>query len=69
METVDENHGFAMKAWKEMGQPEPPTREQTAELRKIAIEAKKEYLYADAEGKLMLDLNIAPWNIVSIREE
>lgn len=69
IETVDEEHGFAIKRWKEMGQPEPPTREQTAELRKVAMETKKEYVYADKEGKLVLKMKVSPWNIVSIREE
>lgn len=69
METLDKNHGFAINAWKEMGQPEPPTREQTAELKKIALATKKEYLYADDKGRLMLHLKIDPWSIVSIREE
>lgn len=69
IETVDEEHGFAIKKWKEMGQPEPPTREQIVELRRVAMETKKDYIWVNTEGKLILKIKILPWSIISIREE
>ena len=33
VETLDAQHGFALKSWEAMGSPEPPSREQVAVLR------------------------------------
>jgi len=68
IETLDEDHGFALKMWKEMGQPEPPTREQTKKLREVAFELKKQIVKVDGAGKLTLELKLKPWNIAAINE-
>lgn len=68
IETIDEDNGFAIPAWKAMGSPEPPTREQTQVLRGIASAGKKELIYANAEGILDLNLHLSPWSLVSVNE-
>ena len=69
VETVDRNSGFAIKGWDEMGRPEPPNREQTRQLRKMALATRKEQVVADEHGNLELDLTLQPWSILSIRED
>lgn len=68
VETVDDKHGFAIPMWRAMGRPEPPAREEAERLREAAFATRKEYFTADG-GKLSLRLELAPWSIVSIREE
>ncbi len=41
VEVLDWQHGDAVAAWEAMGRSEPPTREQTAELRKLARNTEK----------------------------
>jgi xylan 1,4-beta-xylosidase len=69
VETVDQEHGFAINAWKELGSPEPPNREQTRQLRQVAMTTRKERINADQNGILDLSLVLTPWSIVSVREE
>lgn len=55
-------------AWKALGSPEPPTREETAELRLAARATGSETRRADAEGRLALELLLQPWTVVSLRQ-
>jgi hypothetical protein len=41
VEALDRQNGEAVAAWEAMGRSEPPTREQTAELRKLARNTEK----------------------------
>ncbi len=68
VETLDSNHGFAFKKWQEMGMIASPNREQIEELKDAALDTKKEYFEVQADGKLVIDLEVEPWAIVSIRE-
>jgi xylan 1,4-beta-xylosidase len=69
VETLDADHGFAFRAWQQIGSPEPPTREQEAVLRERAMATAKESIQADSNGTLRWSRSIQPWAIVSIRQE
>lgn len=66
METVDGHHGFGYRDWQAMGSPEPPTREQTAVLRTLAWETKKDMLRTDQSGTLQWSGTIPPWAVMVI---
>jgi hypothetical protein len=51
-----------------MGRPEPPTREQTAELQKLAWNTKKEVLHANKDGQLHFRLNMPAWSLVLVKQ-
>ena len=54
----------ATYAWEQMGRPENLSRAQEAALKACA--PRREYLQADAEGNLTLQLTLAPWEIVCL---
>ncbi len=66
LETVDAHHGFAYRDWQAMGSPEPPTREQTAELRKLAWATQKSVVTINTAGEFHWSGGIAPWAIIAI---
>jgi len=68
VEVLDRQHGDAVTAWEAMGRPERPTREQTAELRKVAWNTKKEVLQADKDGQLHLRLSMPAWSLVLVKQ-
>jgi xylan 1,4-beta-xylosidase len=68
VETLDKDHGNAVAAWEAMGKPEPPTREQAAELRKAAMAVKQENFHADESGRFVLERQIEPWSLVLIQQ-
>ena len=68
VETLDRFHGNAMQAWGEMGQPEAPSREQIAWLRKMACNTRKETFIADGNGRIHFYRKIEPWSLVLLRE-
>jgi xylan 1,4-beta-xylosidase len=68
IETLDRDHGDAVRAWESMGKPEPPNLEQTQFLRTAAWATKKETATADASGNLSIDRPIAPWSLVLVKE-
>lgn len=53
---VDQVRGSPLPAWRAMGSPQYPTRQQIAQLRKAAELAPPETCYLDAYGRLTLDL-------------
>ena len=67
--TLDKDHGNAVAAWKAMGSPEPPNREQVQALRKSAMALKEETLQADASGAFSMKCEIAPWSLVWVETE
>jgi xylan 1,4-beta-xylosidase len=67
--TLDKDHGNAVAAWKAMGSPEPPSRDQVQALRKSAMALKEETLQADASGTLSIKRKIAPWSLVLVESE
>jgi len=68
IETLDRAHGDAVAAWEQMGSPEPPTREQTELLRKLAWATNKEIVRADASGRLEIKATLPAWAVVLVRE-
>jgi xylan 1,4-beta-xylosidase len=68
VETLDVMHGNAMQAWRGMGSPERPTREQTAVLRTMAENTRKETILADKNGEIHLRRGIEPWSLVLMTE-
>jgi xylan 1,4-beta-xylosidase len=67
VETLDKEHGDAITAWEAMGRPEPPNREQTVVLRKLAWNTEEQVVRTDGEGRLHLTMNLPPWSIVLIK--
>ncbi|MBC7886977.1 MAG: hypothetical protein H7Z13_03755 [Ferruginibacter sp.] len=67
IETLNRNNGFAYPKWKAMGSPEPPTREQTKQLKAAAFATKKEKAKADAKGALQWERILQPWHCVLIQ--
>jgi xylan 1,4-beta-xylosidase len=68
IEVLDRKHGDAVAAWEAMGKPEPPNREQTELLRKLAWDTKKEIVRADAAGRLHLELKMPAWSLMLIKQ-
>jgi xylan 1,4-beta-xylosidase len=66
VETLNAHHGFAYRDWQAMGSPEPPTREQTAELRKKAMATKREACKTGADGELRWTGVIPAWAVIAI---
>ena len=56
--------GWALPLWQEMGCPEPPSREQTAQLREAAMTTKVWTAEADEHGTLEVHMDLAPWSVV-----
>ena len=69
VETLDQSHGNAIAAWQRMGSPEPPTREQAAQLRQAAAATLRETFHADASGTFKFQRNIEPWSVVLIQQQ
>jgi xylan 1,4-beta-xylosidase len=68
VETLDKQHGDAITAWEAMGRPEPPNREQTVVLRKLAWSTEEQVVRTDGEGRLHLTIKLPPWSIVLIKQ-
>ncbi len=66
IETLDRNNGFAYPKWKAMGSPEPPTREQTKQLKSAAMAVKQEKTKADRNGSLKWERVLQPWDCILI---
>lgn len=69
VETLDKTHGNAVAAWEAMGEPEPPTREETQALRQTANATKRELFHADDSGRFVLSRPIQPWSLVLVQQE
>ena len=68
IETLDKEHGNAYDAWKNMGMPHSPTREQIAYLKVRGWDTQKESVTISANGILSLNLTIQPWACILITE-
>jgi xylan 1,4-beta-xylosidase len=68
VETLDVDNGFAMTAWRKMGTPQYPSREQTKQLRMSAMATKKETLTADNKGKFAFEKTVTSWTCVLIQQ-
>ena len=68
IEILDSDHANAAALWDTMGRPEPPTREQTAALRKQAMQTDLRVAAADENGRLVIDRMMSPWSVVLVRQ-
>ncbi len=68
VETVDAEHGFAVRAWQAMGEPPSPSPDQVTLLRDLGWNTRREIVKVDEEGVLRLELKLLPWAIALIRE-
>jgi len=68
MEILDEDHGFALRAWQHMGAPEPPSRQQVNYLRQLGMNTYKDQFVSDETGMLTIHRKLKPWSVLSIRQ-
>lgn len=68
IEIVDKDNAFALKSWQKMGSPEPPSREQTKQLKDLGLKTKKFTLQANKKGELIWQHSIEPWAIVLLKQ-
>ena len=68
IETVDEDHGFTVRAWQAMGCPEPPDRRQTQLLREAANNTGRRIVRANDDGVLDLGLAMKPWAVTMVQQ-
>ncbi len=68
VETLDNENGNVMEAYRAMGRPNSPTREQTEELKVAAWNTKKENLTADSKGTLTITGELTPWSCILVTE-
>jgi xylan 1,4-beta-xylosidase len=68
VETLDKEHGDAITVWEAMGKPEPPNREQTEALRKLAWNTEKKIARTDETGRLHLSVKLPAWSIVLVKQ-
>ena len=61
---LSREHGWALPVWQEMGCPEPPNREQTAQLREAALATTVWTAEADENGALEICMDLEPWSVV-----
>jgi xylan 1,4-beta-xylosidase len=67
LETLARGAGDAMTAWRNLGSPEPLSREHTRALRDAAQATLKEVFSADAGGRFQLERPMAPWSVVLLQ--
>ncbi len=68
LEVLDAENGNPVQAWKQLGSPEPPTREQVTTLKQKAWALKTSGLNADSKGQLNFSEKLSPWSILLLKE-
>ena len=68
VEQLDWEHGNVAEAWHALGEPLNLTREQTAELRRVADGLLRTELVVGADGVLDIDLELPAWAVVSVHQ-
>ncbi|KIF75673.1 beta-xylosidase [Streptomyces sp. 150FB] len=68
VEVLDGEHGDAIGAWRALGSPAEPTREQLAHLDRMARATEVRAVGAGDDGVLRLDATIQPWSVLLVRE-
>ena len=68
VETVDAEHGFAVRGWQAMGEPQSPSPDQLTLLRDLGWATRRDIVQVGEEGVLRLELKLSPWAIALIRE-
>ena len=68
LETLDDTHGNAIQAFRQIGSPSAPTREQTQWMRRQSEATLHEVVKADANGTLRIQRTLEPWTVVLLRQ-
>ena len=68
VETLDDTHGNAIHAYRQIGSPSAPTREQSAWMLRQSEATQHEVVHADAQGRLRIRRTLAPWTLMLIKE-
>ena len=68
LEVMDAENANPVMAWKQLGSPEPPSKEQAEVLRQKAWALKKSKLSSDSNGKLSFSEKLLPWAVVLLKE-
>ncbi|MFN3865418.1 MAG: GH39 family glycosyl hydrolase [Demequina sp.] len=68
IEQVDQDHGNALKAWLDLGEPLNLSREQAVELHAAGDSLARDTVVATDDGVLELDLTLPGWAIASVFE-
>jgi xylan 1,4-beta-xylosidase len=68
IEIVDKENAFSLKSWQQMGSPEPPSREQTKQLKELGLRTKKIMLVANNKGELAWNYSLGPWAIALLKQ-
>ena len=66
VETLDQEHGNVVDAWRRMGRPLNLSRADAADLTRIADALERTTLTVDTDGDLHIDVTLAPWAVTSI---
>lgn len=69
VEVLDLEHGNVAHAWHGMGEPLNLSRQDVADLRRVADDLARHVLTVDADGVLAIDLELSPWAVASIAPE
>ena len=68
IETLDDTHGNALRAFQQLGSPETPTREQSEWMKKQSMATLIEEVKADANGTLRIRRVLQPWTLMLFRQ-
>jgi xylan 1,4-beta-xylosidase len=68
VETVDAQHGFALRQWQAMGSPSSPTSDQISLLRDFAWNTHRQIVTVNKDGSLRLNLHLEPWAVALLRQ-
>lgn len=64
IEMLDDTHGNALHAFRQIGLPTTPTREQSEWMKSQAEATQKEQIHADANGRLHIRRTLKPWTLM-----
>ncbi|ACZ29155.1 glycoside hydrolase family 39 [Xylanimonas cellulosilytica DSM 15894] len=66
VEILDWDHGNVAEAWHQMGAPRNLSRQDVVDLQHVADGLDRRTLAVDADGVLTIDVDLAPWAVMSI---
>ncbi|GAB2477515.1 GH39 family glycosyl hydrolase [Xylanimonas ulmi] len=66
VEILDWSHGNVAEAWHRLGAPLNPTRQELADLQKVADHLDRRTITVDAAGVLTIDIALAAWAVMSV---
>jgi xylan 1,4-beta-xylosidase len=66
IEILDWDHGNVAEAWHQLGAPLNLSRQDVADLTKVADDLDRRTIAVDADGTLTIDIDLAPWAVMSI---